>query len=386
MAIQVPINKAAGGFIQSGSRVDVMHTSGRDKEPSTKLLMENIRVLAVDAGDARIDRSQTELTIVLEVSREQATSLALAKTAGQFTVLVRAPNEVRPNSKTFSVEIDRRNARFLVPGSRVTILSWVAGREKDEFHIVQRGIQVRDVYYGPDTKGAKAFLEMSPEQASRLEEKGKTSWLLVRETTKPNIGPNMRLKSLEIPPMQLAWVQLGVRLDIVQNVGSKETVMETIVQYVRVATVELQAKPPSQTLVDSATVVLELTPEQMLKVSQAKEKGELTVTLAKHALIPPGMRAVGLTMTLADAVGEFLQPGHRVDIILIQPRPDRMEASLLLEDILVRAIDMKPHRPEVDIAAVPVTVTLEMSPEQTQILTLAKEKGTLQLAIRSLDP
>lgn len=99
--------------------------------------------------------------------------------------------------------------------------------------------------------------------------------------------------------------------------------------------------------------------------------------------IKPGMRLVAIRTDAASASGGFVLPGSHVDVyhaIRIGERPD---AKLLLEDIMVRAVDLATARPEDKAGVVPATVTLEVTPEQALTLTSVKDLGMLTLGLRS---
>lgn len=106
-AVAVKIDEviAVGGFIKPGDRVDVLATLRRPGEtdaPVTKVVLENIRVLAVgeDTGrSAQAERAQQKLSesaavptvMTLEVTPAEAEQLALASTEGKVQLALRNP-------------------------------------------------------------------------------------------------------------------------------------------------------------------------------------------------------------------------------------------------------------------------------------------------------
>src|SRR5437879_1491889 len=103
------------------------------------------------------------------------------------------------------------------------------------------------------------------------------------------------------------------------------------------------------------------------------------------ALIPPGMRAVSVRVNEVVSVAGFVMPGTRVDVLLTGNPLGSSESqtTTVLENIAVLAAGQKLER---NTAGEPQTVpviTLLVSPEDAQKLTLASQEGTVQLALRN---
>lgn len=106
------------------------------------------------------------------------------------------------------------------------------------------------------------------------------------------------------------------------------------------------------------------------------------------AMIPANMRAVSVQVNEVISVAGFVAPGTRVDVLLTgSPTHNPMSADVMtttvLENIEVLAAGQKiqPNsegKPE----KVPV-ITLLVSPEDAQKLTLASMEGKIQLALRN---
>lgn len=103
MAIRVTVETAAGGFILPGDRVDVvltreanlgnMGTSEGDRSKFTSAtVMQNIKVLAIDQSTRAGDDAQTVIgaTATLEVGPRDAEALALAKSEGELSLILRS--------------------------------------------------------------------------------------------------------------------------------------------------------------------------------------------------------------------------------------------------------------------------------------------------------
>lgn len=114
-------------------------------------------------------------------------------------------------------------------------------------------------------------------------------------------------------------------------------------------------------------------------------------------LLGPGKRAVSIAITDPTAVAGFISPGDRVDVVLatdIKKAEEgangaasdgllmRFGAETLLSDIRVLAIDQKIARARDGGAIQGKTATLEVTPKQAEILTVAGQLGSLQLSLR----
>ncbi len=102
------------------------------------------------------------------------------------------------------------------------------------------------------------------------------------------------------------------------------------------------------------------------------------------SLIPPGMRAVSVRVNEVVAVAGFVIPGTRVDVLLTgNPRgTDEPLTTTVLENVEVLAAGQKLQRSaQGEPQSVPV-ITLLVSPEDAQKLTMASSEGYIQLAMR----
>jgi pilus assembly protein CpaB len=102
MAIRVTVETAAGGFILPGDRVDVLLTrqtslsnldnAGQDSKFASSTVMRNIKVLAIDqttrAGED--EQSVVGATATMEVGPADAEALALAKSEGELSLVLRS--------------------------------------------------------------------------------------------------------------------------------------------------------------------------------------------------------------------------------------------------------------------------------------------------------
>ena len=106
------------------------------------------------------------------------------------------------------------------------------------------------------------------------------------------------------------------------------------------------------------------------------------------AIIPAGMRAVSVKVNDVVAVGGFVTPGTRVDVLLTgNPErgndPAKVSTTTVLENVQVLAAGTKLQtNPNGEAEKVPV-ITLLVSPEDAQKLTLASSEGKIQLSLRN---
>jgi pilus assembly protein CpaB len=110
------------------------------------------------------------------------------------------------------------------------------------------------------------------------------------------------------------------------------------------------------------------------------------------AVLKPGMRAVSITVDQISDVSGFIVPDDRVDIVINLSLPaesgngsgyQRKAAETVLRDIRVVAIDQRLDSKDGQ-AVLARTVTLEVTPKESEIVALAADMGKLSLSLRSL--
>jgi pilus assembly protein CpaB len=132
------------------------------------------------------------------------------------------------------------------------------------------------------------------------------------------------------------------------------------------------------------TEVRENEPLLEWKLAQREAGGGLSIT------IPEGMRAVSVAVDEVIGVAGFVLPGTRVDVLVtVVPSSDRMQSitRTILTNVRTLAADQH-YQQDIDGEPQYVTVvTLLVTPEQAETLTLAATEGRIQLALRNtLDP
>jgi pilus assembly protein CpaB len=104
------------------------------------------------------------------------------------------------------------------------------------------------------------------------------------------------------------------------------------------------------------------------------------------SMIPDGMRAVSVRVNDVVSVAGFVQPGTRVDVLAtgLPGAGNEAQTNTVLENVAVIAVGRslldRVVSGETQNAAV---ITLLVSPEDAQRLTLASQEGRIQLALRN---
>lgn len=113
----------------------------------------------------------------------------------------------------------------------------------------------------------------------------------------------------------------------------------------------------------------------------AGDAGALSVILAS------GKRAVAVRISAENSAGGFVLPNDRVDVLLTISRVDAagkngVSSRVILKNVKVLAVDQAIDG--TSEAVVGKTATLELKPEEVEIITAAEASGALSLALRAL--
>jgi pilus assembly protein CpaB len=109
-------------------------------------------------------------------------------------------------------------------------------------------------------------------------------------------------------------------------------------------------------------------------------------------LLSSGKRAVGVRITAESTAGGFILPNDRVDVLLTVALQGQSEhfTRTILRNVPVLAIDQsvddrsKDEKVKAKAVIIGRTATLELDPEQAEILTAGEATGTISLALRSV--
>lgn len=97
-AVTIRVNDVDGvaGFVLPGDRVDVALTRQADKNNTNDVVLQSIKVLAVDqTADERTDKPAIARAVTLEVNSADAQKLALASTVGTLSLMLRRAGEAK---------------------------------------------------------------------------------------------------------------------------------------------------------------------------------------------------------------------------------------------------------------------------------------------------
>lgn len=114
------------------------------------------------------------------------------------------------------------------------------------------------------------------------------------------------------------------------------------------------------------------------KVSAFGEK--VTITQALEA----SRRAIAIQVDATTSVGGFVTPGDSVDVVLTRGRDADLRTVTILQNVKVLGVDQMADENE-DAPTVARTVTIDVSPEEAQRVSLAQKAGTLSLTLRSVE-
>jgi pilus assembly protein CpaB len=122
-------------------------------------------------------------------------------------------------------------------------------------------------------------------------------------------------------------------------------------------------------------------PDEVLLKERFTKSGSGS-TLA--ALIRPDMRAITVRVDDVVGVAGFLLPGNHVDVLAARKPQgnERATTETILLDLNVLAVDQTSNQDKNEPVIVRA-VTLEMTPQQAEILVRAREEGRIQLTLRN---
>jgi Flp pilus assembly protein CpaB len=132
---------------------------------------------------------------------------------------------------------------------------------------------------------------------------------------------------------------------------------------------ELQGKRLNKTISEDSIV----------RVDDLQKKEDMIID------IPVGQRAIAIKVTAESLAGGFILPGSRVDILSTMRRNDEPSSMIILQNMLVMAIDTRFTRDAEQSTMIGQTVTLAATPEECTRLALAAQQGELRLTLRSQD-
>jgi pilus assembly protein CpaB len=102
-------------------------------------------------------------------------------------------------------------------------------------------------------------------------------------------------------------------------------------------------------------------------------------------ILPDGKRALTVKVDEVAGVGGFIHPGDHVDVLVDLPIKDATEhfSKTILHDISVLTIGQIWQQKGDNKPVVVNTVTLELTPHESEVLNLASNEGKIRLALRN---
>jgi pilus assembly protein CpaB len=102
------------------------------------------------------------------------------------------------------------------------------------------------------------------------------------------------------------------------------------------------------------------------------------------ALISKEYRAISVRVDDVVGVAGFILPGNKIDILAtkMDRMTDKAATRTLLQNIKVLAVDQEASQ-EKEKPAIVRAVTLELKPDQAEIMVQAMQEGTIQLTLRN---
>lgn len=109
------------------------------------------------------------------------------------------------------------------------------------------------------------------------------------------------------------------------------------------------------------------------------------------AILDRGKRAISIRISPETGAGGFILPNDRVDVILTKEQSQsgaeggaKFSSETILTNVRVLAIDQTVAEEDGRQVVVGKTATLELSPQQAELLALGERRGVVSLALRSL--
>jgi pilus assembly protein CpaB len=110
------------------------------------------------------------------------------------------------------------------------------------------------------------------------------------------------------------------------------------------------------------------------------------------AILPKGMRAIAVRVSEESGAGGFILPNDRVDVVLTRKIDDDsgsakvVTSETILSNVKVLAIDQAFRREGEgeQVIVAKKTATLELNPQQSEVVSMAESLGQLSLVLRSI--
>lgn len=135
-------------------------------------------------------------------------------------------------------------------------------------------------------------------------------------------------------------------------------------------------------------VIRQLSPgDQITEPKLMPKEGSQQAAGVMTYIVPQGHRAVTVGVNEVAGVAGFIAPNNRVDVVLTTPIPNDPKGEtvtkIVLQNVTVLATGQITEQKDGKPVIVP-TVTMDLTPEDSEKLVHASHKGTLQLLLRNI--
>lgn len=194
----------------------------------------------------------------------------------------------------------------------------------------------------------------------------------------PQIPPR-EVEKIVVAKFDLSW---GTTLtDQMLILQSKETVLN---QNLIPGEEESSEQFSSIEAVAGRVLAVNLQNQQPILKSHLAPRG---IRAGVDAILDPQKRAMAVKVDQEVAVAGFIKPGHHVDVLVTMTSPTKGAetiAKTVIENVRVLAAGTQMQFQGEDGKAQPVSImTLEVTPQEAEKLTLASTRGRLRLVLRS---
>ncbi|MEL7214449.1 MAG: Flp pilus assembly protein CpaB [Pseudomonadota bacterium] len=137
--INVDVSSGVSGFLSPGDRVDVFWTGRDGRATVTRIIIDNIELIAVDQTAVE-DRNRTNIarTVTVEATPEQAAILAQAQSTGQLSLSLRGIADLEG---TGSVEVNQNDIVGRQPVVQAPVAAPAPEPEPRRVITIRRGAQ-----------------------------------------------------------------------------------------------------------------------------------------------------------------------------------------------------------------------------------------------------
>ncbi|CAN7622235.1 Flp pilus assembly protein CpaB [Phyllobacterium sp. LjRoot231] len=199
---------------------------------------------------------------------------------------------------------------------------------------------------------------------------------------KPNVtvvteaGPQIKLQDVLV-----ATENLGVGAEVHGQMRWQQWPEDAVAD----GYIKRSERPNAEEELKGSTVRLQIFPGEPIREAKLIGKGQSFMS----AQLPAGMRAVATQIAAETSAGGFILPDDYVDVIMIRQMEGEQKqyaTETILSNIRVLAIDQTIQEDEKgEKTKVGSTATLELTPEQAEILTVAQQMAArLSLVLRSV--